>query len=143
MLQVKDLMNTELFILKETDNLASARTIMKLGRVRHIPIVDDWNNFIGLVTHRDILSATVSKLADIDPETQKELDEGIPVMGIMRTDLQYAEPQMALKEAARILLTHKYGCLPVLQEGKLVGILTEADFLSLTISLMESLEEEG
>ncbi|MFP4167736.1 MAG: CBS domain-containing protein [Desulfonatronovibrionaceae bacterium] len=143
MLQVKDLMTTDLFTLERTDTLASARSIMKLGRIRHIPIVDDQNRFIGIVTHRDILSATVSKLAGIDSGTQKEIDSGIPVMSIMRPDVKYVTPETELKEAAKLLLEHKYGCLPVLEGDKLVGILTEADFLSLTISLMEALESES
>lgn len=142
MLKVKDLMSSDLFTLKKTDTLASARSVMDLGRVRHIPIVDDSNRFLGLVTHRDILAATVSRFAGIDPDTQEELDAGIPTLEIMRTDIQHAAPEADLKDAAQILLKHKYGCLPVLDGETLVGILTEADFLSLTISLMEALEPE-
>jgi len=142
MLKVKDLMSSDLFILKKTDTLASARSVMELGRVRHIPIVDDNNRFLGLITHRDILAATVSRFAGIDPGTQEELDAGIPTFEIMRTDIQRATPETDLKDAAQILLKHKYGCLPVLDGETLVGIITEADFLSLTISLMEALESE-
>jgi CBS domain-containing membrane protein len=143
MLQVKDLMTTDLFTLRRTDTLASARSIMELGRIRHIPIVDDQTRFIGLVTHRDILSATVSKLADIDAGTQDELDASIPILSIMRTDVRHTHPDTELKQAAAVLLEHKYGCLPVLEDERLVGILTEADFLNLTISLMQALEQEA
>ena len=67
MLKVNDLMTTELFTLSESDNLKMARSLMDLQRIRHIPIVNDNREFIGLVTHRDILRATISQLADIDP----------------------------------------------------------------------------
>ncbi|WP_457570750.1 CBS domain-containing protein [Desulfovulcanus sp.] len=143
MLLVSDLMTRDVFSLKEFDTLAAARSLMKLARIRHIPIVDDKNNFIGLLTHRDILSATISKLAGIDRQTQDELDASIPIREIMRTDIKTTTPDMKLKDAAAILLKHKYGCLPVLDEKKLVGIITEADFLSLTISLMNALENQG
>jgi CBS domain-containing protein len=115
---------------------------MDLQRIRHIPIVTVDNVFTGLITHRDILSATISKLADLDPETQKEIDSGIPIHEIMRADITSVAPDTSLKEAARLLLNNKYGCLPVVETGALVGIVTEADFLRLTINLMEGLEQE-
>lgn len=141
MLKVDDLMTKELFTLNEDDNLKMARSLMDLQRIRHIPIVNENREFIGLVTHRDILRATISQLADIDPETQGEIDSGIPVGEIMRTGIKTVDKEALLKDAAYLLLNHKYGCLPVVNEQNgLEGILTEADFLKLTISLMEALE---
>ncbi len=143
MLQVKDLMTRDLFTLQETDNLALAKSLMNLARIRHIPIINSVMDFVGLLTHRDILSATVSRLADVDMQTREELDLGIPVREIMNTKITTVTSETSLKEAAAILLEHKYGCLPVVKNRRLVGILTEADFLSLTISLMNTLEESG
>ncbi|WP_419779470.1 CBS domain-containing protein [Maridesulfovibrio sp.] len=141
MLKVDDLMTKDLFTLNESDNLKMARSLMDLQRIRHIPIVNKDREFIGLVTHRDILRATISQLADIDPATQGEIDSGIPVGEIMRTDIRTVKADTSLKEAALMLLDHKYGCFPVVNEQNgLVGILTEADFLKLTISLMDALE---
>lgn len=138
---VKDLMSSPVFSLKETDSLYNARTLMDLQRIRHIPIVTVDNEFTGLITHRDILSATISQLAELDPETQKEIDSGIPIREIMRTDIATVASESSLKEAAQILLNHKYGCLPVVENNLLIGILTEADFLRLTIKLMDALNE--
>ncbi|SOB57823.1 CBS domain containing protein [Pseudodesulfovibrio profundus] len=138
---VKDLMSSPVFSLKETDSLHSARSLMNLQRIRHIPIVTVDNVFTGLITHRDILSATISQLADLDPETQKEIDSGIPIREIMRTDIATIASDAPLKDAAQILLNHKYGCLPVVEDSQLIGILTEADFLRLTIKLMDALNE--
>ena len=138
---VKDLMSSPVFSLKETDSLHSARSLMNLQRIRHIPIVTVDNVFTGLITHRDILSATISQLADLDPETQKEIDSGIPIREIMRSDIATIASDAPLKDAAQILLNHKYGCLPVVEDSQLIGILTEADFLRLTIKLMDALNE--
>ena len=143
MFTVADLMTSDLFALQDLDTVLTARSVMHLAKIRHIPIVDGENSFVGLVTHRDILAATVSKLAEIEQHEQDEIDSGIPVREIMRTGVRTVHPEMHLRDAARILLDNKYGCLPVLDRGKLVGILTEADFLALTISLMETLDAEG
>jgi CBS domain-containing membrane protein len=143
MFTVADLMTTDIFTLQDLDTLLTARSVMALAKIRHIPIVDSEDTFIGLLTHRDILSAAVSKLAEIEQHEQDELDSGIPIREIMRTGVRTVTPEMNLREAAQILLDNKYGCLPVLRGKKLVGILTEADFLALTISLMDTLGSEG
>lgn len=142
MLKVKDWMSTPVHSLLESESLHNARSLMDVQRIRHIPVVDIDNNFVGLITHRDVLSATISQLAELDPETQKEIDAGIPLREIMSTDVMTVETDTALKEAAQLLLNHKYGCLPVIDSNQLVGILTEADFLKLTINLMEALDSE-
>jgi CBS domain-containing membrane protein len=143
MLIVSDLMTTQLFTLLESDSLYTAKQIMEMARVRHVPIVDSKDSFIGLITHRDMLAVAVSKLSDIDPSTQDELDAGIPLREIMRTDVARVSSDTQLRDAAQMLLDHKYGCLPVVDNGKLVGIITEADFLRLTISLMDALGERN
>lgn len=138
MMYAKDLMIKEVFTLGESDAIALARSLMSVARIRHIPIVNGKGRFVGLVSHRDVLAASVSRLAEIDPDTQATLDEGIPLSAIMRTDVTTISPDTPLTEAANILFVHKYGCLPVLDEKKkLVGILTEADFLRLAITLLD------
>ncbi len=139
MFQVKDLMTSEVFALRKTDNLVVAKSLMELARIRHIPIVDQEQSFIGIITHRDILAATISRFADIDSKTQEEIYTNVPIQEIMRTDVKTVTPQTDIKEAAQILLDHKYGCLPVLNDHRLVGIITEADFLKMTVSLMDAL----
>lgn len=137
---VRDLMSADLFTLRDSDTLKAARSMMELARIRHIPIVDASGVFVGLVTHRDILAAAVSRLADLGETEQEEIEASIPIAEIMRRDVRIIEPEAQLIRAARILLHNKYGCLPVVDGDSLVGILTEADFLRLSISLMEALE---
>lgn len=141
MIYIADLMTTNLFTLKRSDSLRDARSLMQLARIRHIPIVDGRGGFVGLLTHRDILSATISRFADVDEHVQGEIDAGIPVGEIMQTDVVTVPPSMMLRDAAEILLHNKYGCLPVLEGERLVGIVTEADFLKLTISLLDAVAE--
>ncbi|NJB66909.1 CBS domain-containing membrane protein [Desulfobaculum xiamenense] len=140
MLTVNDLMTRDVFTLRGTDTLKTARSMMSLARIRHIPIVSNSMKFMGLLTHRDILAATLSQFADVDRKTQDEIDSGIPIREIMRTDVTAVTPETPLQEAAELLLHHKYGCLPVVDNDELVGIITEADFLKLTIRLMDMLD---
>ena len=137
MIYVSELMTSSVFTLKRTDSLHDLRVLMKLVNVRHIPVTDDDNSFLGLLTQRDLLSLTVSRLANIGEEEQNELESSIPVKDIMRTDVLTTTPGELLRNAAEILYRNKYGCLPVLDDnGKLVGIITEADFLRLAIALL-------
>lgn len=140
---VKNLMSTPVFSLKENDSLHSARSLMSLQRIRHIPIITVDNQFVGLLTHRDILSVTTSKLAELDSKTQKEIDSGIPIREIMQTNIVTVEENTTVKKAAQLLLNHKYGCLPVLANDKLCGIITEADFLRLAITMMDALNDKN
>lgn len=140
MLHVQDLMTTNMFTLKKSDSLMAAKSLMELARIRHIPVIEEGNIFVGLITHRDILSSTLSKLADIDRNDRDEIEASIPVSEIMRDDVYTVSPDASLKEAAELLLNHKYGCLPVIEKDMLVGIITEADFLRLTIDLMDALD---
>ena len=142
MLIVSDLMSSDVFTLRQTDTLKTARSMMSLARIRHIPVVDDGMHFQGLLTHRDILGASISQFADIDTATRDEIDAGIPLSEIMRTDVTTVDIDMPLRDAAELLLSHKYGCLPVIRDGELAGIITEADFLKLTIRLMEAMDIE-
>jgi len=134
-------MTSPVYSLRETDTLQNARALMDQKRIRHVPITSGENLFSGLITNRDVLANTISHLAEIDKDTQDEIDAGIPLKEIMRTDVHTISPEDNVKDAASILYRHKYGCLPVVENGKLVGIVTEADFLQLTVQLLEAMDQ--
>lgn len=142
MLKVKDIMTTEVFVLHSTQTLELVRSLMRIKHVRHVPIVDQDNVFVGLVTHRDLLAQTISHLAEIDEEEQEYLDRHIHIMNIMKTDVLTVDPELDICSAISLLLDHRYGCLPVVSDSKLVGIATEADFLKLTLELMKKYDNE-
>jgi CBS domain-containing membrane protein len=83
---------------------------------------------VGLVTHRDLLRAQAAVLASpYDPRHDESMT--VPVTRIMRTNVWTVTPKTPLLEAARIVLDHKFGCLPVVEATRLVGIVTEVDFM--------------
>ena len=140
MIKVKELMTTDLVMLYETNSIKQARSLMAAERIRHIPIVNEANQFVGLLTQRDLLATTVSALADIDAKEQEALESSIPIKEVMTTDIVAVDGETNLREAAEYLLKNKHGCLPVLSNSYLVGILTESDFVRLALNLLKRME---
>jgi CBS domain-containing membrane protein len=137
-LTVGDIMSRDVITLAEDDTLADARHCMERGRVRHHPVVRD-GRLVGLVTHRDLLAASFSVFDDVSPGDEHRLLAGIPVRELMH-DAVSATPAMRVREAAGILLDNTFGCLPVVDgRGRLVGIVTEADFLRLAVRLLDAI----
>lgn len=138
MITVKELMMGQLYTLKPTNTVHQARDLMLDKQIRHIPIVDNSGKFIGLLTKRDILAASISSLADIDNIERDELEDGIPIAEVMITDVVVAQEDASLLDAAQHLLDQKHGCLPIFRGDKLVGILTESDFVRLAVHMMKN-----
>ena len=131
MYTVSDLMTRHVVTLKETDDLALADTILKLGRLRHLPVVRD-RTLVGLVTHRDLIRA----LAEQRPAAQPAL-----ARDVMTREVKTVEPDTSLRRAIKMMLRNKFGCLPVIDsDGSLVGIITEADFLRFSERIVADLD---
>jgi len=126
---VRDLMTTDLFTLCQDDNLKTLEDMMKWRAIRHIPVVDGENHVVGLVTHRDLLKYSISGFANVAEEEKEALNKSIPVSSIMKTNIQTISPDLSLQEAAKMMLKYKFGCLPITENDRLVGIITEADFM--------------
>lgn len=138
-LKVSDIMSRELVTLAEDDTLADARACMERGRIRHLPVVRD-GRLVGLVTHRDLLAASFSVFAEVSAREEKRLFSRIPVGALMH-DVVSVSPESSVREAARLLLDNRFGCLPVVaKDGRLVGIVTEADFLRLAVRMLETIQ---
>jgi CBS domain-containing protein len=128
-ISVGDFMTRELMTLQESDDLALAEQIFRLGGIRHLPVVRD-GKLVGLVTHRDLLRSAASH--------QAARTRAAEVMTASPTAVQ---PSTSLVHAARVMLKHKFGCLPVCDDdGKLVGIITEADFVRFAADMVQDLD---
>lgn len=119
---VGELMTRDVVTLKETQNLAKADELLRLHRIRHLPVVRQ-EKLVGLITHRDLLRAAATHATD--PAAQP-----LWAADIMTRDVQTVRPDTPLRRAVAMMLEHKYGCLPVVDEGGVLqGILTEADLV--------------
>jgi len=140
MIIVKDIMTTTLYTLKATDSIDMARRLMAERAVRHIPIVDDQDHLVGLVSQRDVLAASLSALANINEAERQAFNASTSLQSLMTQAPSVIPETMSLREAALHMQAHKYGCLPVVRQGRLIGMVTDSDFVAVAINLLEQLE---
>ncbi|WP_154114747.1 CBS domain-containing protein [Vibrio cincinnatiensis] len=139
MIKVEDMMTRNPHTLLRTHTLADARHMMEALDIRHIPIVDANRKLLGVITHRDVLAAQESSLYNQNAETS--YTEKTPLYEVMHTGVMSVAPQAGLKESAIYMQKHKVGCLPVVSKGELVGIITDSDFVTIAINLLELQED--
>ena len=134
-----DVMTRDVITLDREDSLADARRCMEQARVRHLPVVAG-GRLVGLVSHRDLLAASLSVFAEASEREERRLFAQIPVRELMH-DAVRVRPETPVREAAGILMESKFGCLPVVGDGDaLVGIVTEADFVRLAATMLDAIE---
>ena len=138
MMSLDVVMSTDLKTVVPEDSLAAVRTIMHDNRIHHVPVVNDGGDLVGLVTLSDVLAATDSILRD-DASRLHAAD--IKVKDIMVRDLATIDEHASLRQAALFLERHNIGCLPVVTDGDLRGIVTDTDFVGVAINLLEQIEE--
>lgn len=128
--RVSDLMTRTVVAARPWDSLAAALGTMRRGRFRHLPIVAEDGRLVGILTHRDLLAAEPSSLGVASTEQRESFLAPFACAEAMETHLSTTSPDEPAPDAARRMIEHKIGCLPVLaSDGRLVGILTEEDFL--------------
>jgi len=128
-LLVRDLMTEKVVAVRPEDALARVQEVMDSLLVRHLPVVDEGNNLVGLVSQRDLLRNAVLDQVDMPLNMQQEMMARTSVSDVMITEPENVSPDRALQEAAEVMLENKYGCVPVCEGTELVGILTESDFV--------------
>lgn len=126
-LTVAHLMTQKPVTIRSEDDLATAAGIMARARVRHLAVVKEGGKLVGLISHRDILRHSISRWGDTQSE---KILHAIAVSEAMNPSPITGTGELPLSEAARILFENQIGCLPVVKEDQLVGILTEGDFVA-------------
>ena len=121
------------------DSLKEAHRWMSANRIRHLPVVDEQGRLVGLVTQRMVLAAWAKHGAPKQAACGAGARE-LPVKLIMERDVITIAPDAPAVEAARIMEARRIGCLPVVDKGKLVGILTEADFVRFARRVLDRAE---
>lgn len=127
---VQDIMKTDVITLHADNTIGDAIELMRQRRIRHIPIVDG-EKLVGLVTDRDLKEASPSSISEqFEPSLYETALEKI-----MKTDLLIGHPRDFAEEAAVLFYTYEIGCLPIVSNYELVGILTKTDMLRNYIEL--------
>jgi acetoin utilization protein AcuB len=123
MMKVRNWMITDVIVVSPKDTVESAIQIMQQHSIRHLPVVED-NRLVGLVTESSLRPY-------LSPEKLR-----LPLREVMIINPITIDPEASIDEAARLIYKYKIGGLPVVSQGKLVGIITITDILEAFIELM-------
>jgi len=126
---VADIMSRKVVSISSDDTLDTVQAIMELGSVRHLPVVRR-GSLVGVVSQRDLLKASLSSVIGIPAEEQRRFLEGVSIGSVMSAPATSIGSEVSVREAARVMAERKIGCLPVVDDGALVGIITETDLLA-------------
>jgi CBS domain-containing membrane protein len=128
MLDISELMtpHRSLVIISPGSSVEEARRVMAAHSIRHLPVLDDSGELLGLVSQTDLLVAGEGR--------------GRTVSDIMVREVETVDERCNVRHAAQMMARHKRSCLPVTRDGQLRGIVTDSDFLGVAIALMEQLE---
>lgn len=131
--RVKSLMTRNPVVVRASERLGSAKDVMKTQRLRHLPIISDQSgDLVGVLSQRDLLWGTLDRVL-ASPQAAGEIDE-LPVEDVMSREVVEVQPDTPIAHAANLIAERKIDCVPVVESGRLVGILTEADFVGLMAS---------
>jgi CBS domain-containing membrane protein len=138
MFSIESVMSKELITALPSESLADARARMQAHQIHHLPIVDDDGQLVGLITVTNLLAATDSILRDQENRIHAK---DVLIEDVMITDIATIDEQAGLRQAALFLEKHHIGCLPVVTNGELKGIITDTDFVAIAINLLEQAED--
>ncbi len=120
--------------LKPEDSLDLANDVIALGRIRHIPVVQD-GRLVGMITERDLIGAAASKIFGLKQASKSALLKTVKIKDVMKKRVVTVAPDTPIKEAVHLMADKKIGCVPVVSDGALVGLVTTTDVLRYVESL--------
>jgi CBS domain-containing protein len=110
---------------------------MESKGIRHVAVVEpESDRLLGLISHRDVLRSQEGSLSGTASDEQLHMNRWIETRWVMTKEVRTVYPHTPALEAAMQLRSHGYGCLPVVDDGRLVGILTESDFVDYAIQVL-------
>ncbi|MDH3202216.1 MAG: CBS domain-containing protein [Myxococcales bacterium] len=139
-LLVRDLMSVPVKTVGPTAPLREVIRLMEEGHIRHVPVVDEKQRLLGIVSHRDVLRSQEGSLSGAPTGEQSHMNRWIEARWLMTKEVRTVNPDTPALEAALSMRSHGYGCVPVVERGILVGMVTEADFVEYAI---QSLSDPG
>ena len=138
---VRKKMHKDLVTVTKDERMTVAKKVMKERNIRHLPVVDG-KKLIGLVTNMDIRKAEASPASSLEIRELHYLLDKLTVGEIMTRNVITISPDISIEEATTLLHDNKIGCLPVVEDGNLVGIITENDVMEILIEVM-GMKEKG
>ncbi|MEQ8524967.1 CBS domain-containing protein [Gracilimonas sp.] len=136
-LMVEEFMTTDLFTVRKDDILEFVANLLDWRRIRYVPVEDDHKHLVGLITMRKVLRE-YTKVVNEDEEASinQTVDD------IMEQNPVTIHPEASIMEAMEIMQDQKIGCLPVVKNSRLVGVITEDNFMNITRRLLQVLAND-
>ena len=125
---VRTIMQTKIVTISSSESLSTVEDIMRLGRVRHMPVVSS-GRLVGVVSERDLLRSSLSSLSSHRTAERKAFLYAIEIGRVMSEPPIVISPDATVRQAAQVMAENKIGCLPVVEGEELIGIVTETDVL--------------
>ena len=126
-LRVEHYMTTDLFTVQADDAVEMVAHLMTWERIQHVPVEDKDHHLVGIVTQRAVLRFLTGRRASLRA----------PVADIMKTEVTTVSPETTTIDAIRLMRRLRVGCLPVVHDDRLVGIITEESFMDIATRLLE------
>jgi len=133
---IREIMTTEVVSLQETDNMLDASMIFARSSLRHLPVLRD-TVLVGVVTERDVKRFAPGLLSGVTSEQYNLALETTAISRVMTRDPMTLKPEQEVIDAAEIFVSKRFGCLPVVDNGKLVGIVTRSNMLRLMVKMLK------
>jgi len=127
-MKVRDIMVKEVATLDINDELSLANDIMRLGRIRHLPVVDG-GRLVGIVSERDLFRSSLAQALGYGTKTTREIMKTLSIKDVMVPEVVTIAPDAEACKAVQLMLDKKIGCVPVVDNHRLVGLITETDIL--------------
>ncbi len=125
---VREIMMGSPVTLKPDDTLDLANNVISLGRIRHIPVVAD-GRLVGLLSERDLMGAAANQIFGLKQKSKSALLKSVLIKDVMKRRVVTVGPDTPIKDAAHLMADKKIGCVPVLSDGSLIGLVTTTDIL--------------
>jgi CBS domain-containing protein len=128
---IKEVMSREVVTIAPTESCLDAVVRMQRARIRHLPVMNRDGLLVGIVTDRDLRHRLFNPrvFATVGSTPVDKLLDGVRVAEIMSTDVMTVESDASVGDAAETMRKHRVGSLPVMERGRMVGIVTEVDIL--------------
>lgn len=124
---VRDRMTPKPVTVTSDTSVRDALSIVRANRFRHLPVVDQNGKLVGIVTEKDLVYAAPTPTTTLSVVEVNYILSRLSVARVMKTQVITVEPDLPIEEAARIMVDYRIGCLPVLENGELVGIISDTD----------------
>ncbi len=141
MARLSEIMNRDMVTVDKHASLRRARRILDQYRIRHLLVVEG-KRLVGIVTDRDLRQAAPSSKSPLTISERQEFMDELKVLEVMSRKLITASSTTTIREAAKVMISEKIGCLPVVDGNQLIGIVTQTDLLEMLVRGEQAPEAE-